>query len=191
MNNKINERNNNKKTLFYYKNIYIHLLKLILIIFIIRSIIFITKLINNIKNNEQNNYIVKNNIIKNNLYNISKFQQISIIIKYDKYLFNKKHLLNLINNLKNQTLVDLRIIFCISKYIKEDDINLIKNVVLFDKRIEIYFFKDKNIFNNICDLFNKINRKFIMILDEYILFENEELEKFYDYTRGRINKRYL
>ena len=174
------------KALLYNKKIYINIFKFILIIFII-IIIYIIKIENNLNNDEQNNYIIKNNMIKKNLYHINTFPLISILLNCDKYLFNKNNLLNLINNLKDQTLINLRIIFLVSKFIKEDDINLIKNIVSFDKRIEIFFYKDKYIFDNICNLFNQINGKFIMLLEEYISFEKEELEEFYESTKGRIN----
>ena len=140
-----------------------------------------------------NNTNIRNKNIQNkmgnyNLYNLSKYPQLSIIIlNIEKFIFNEKSLLNLIDNIRNQTLKDIQIIFYISKLSKVEYINIIKNIASIDKRIEIYFHKNINIFSNICDIFNKITGKYTILLKEYIYLENEELKKYYFSTNGKIN----
>ena len=149
-----NEKNENVIFL-YNKIININIFKSILILFIIICILVFSYEYNNIINNNKNKY---NNSKMGNykLYDISKFTQISILIlNIEKFIFNDKTLLSLIKNIKNQTLKDLQIIFCMSKDTKLDYINLIKNYSKNDKRIEIYHLKNNNIFNNICDLLIK------------------------------------
>ena len=137
------------------------------------------------KSNERENY--KNEI--DNYY--SEFPQISIILfNLEKFIFNNNDLLNIIQNLRNQTLLDLQIIFCISSLTKMKISNIIQNYASIDKRIETYYSSNINIFNNNYDLFNQINGKYTMILEEYILFENEELNYFNNFTKGKINNIY-
>ena len=181
-----NEKNENVIFL-YNKIININIFKSILILFIIICILVFSYEYNNIINNNKNKY---NNSKMGNykLYDISKFTQISILLlNIEKFIFNDKTLLSLIKNIKNQTLKDLQIIFCMSKDTKLDYINLIKNYSKNDKRIEIYHLKNNNIFNNICDLFYKIIGRYTIIIKEYILFDNDELNKFILFTRGKIN----
>ena len=185
------EENNEKSENFiilYNKIIYINIFKSILILFIIIYFIIFSYEYK-YKNNDNNKYIDNNKMGNYNLYNLSKFPQISIIIlNIEKFIFNDKTLLNIIKNMRNQNLKDLQIIFCISNTTKIDYIKLIKNYSRIDKRIEIYFSKNNNIFNNACDLFNKIKGKYIIIIKEYILFKKDELKNFYSYTKGKINK---
>ena len=66
-------------------------------------------------------------------------------------------------------------------------INIIKNYTLIDKRIELYFFEKKFNFKNINKIFNKINGRYTMLINEYILFDKEDLKNFYNVTNGKIS----
>ena len=119
------------------------------------------------------------------LYN--KFPQITIIINnIEKFTFNEKALKNFLENLRKQTLIDLQIIFLLSRNMKNEYINIIKNSSR-DEKFVLYFIKDKIKFNGIYNCFNEIKGKFTIILEEYILFDKNELRRFYDFTNGKIN----
>ena len=115
-------RNNYSKILIkeYNENNYnnielynINIFKLILIIFFINYILIVSYY--NIK---KTNYI-KSKMGNYSLYNT--FPQITIIIyNTEKFPFNEKALLNFLNNLRKQTLIDLQIIFLLSRYMKNE-----------------------------------------------------------------------
>ena len=177
-----NEKND-KITKIYDNIIYIYILKSIIILFIINYIIILSY-----KNNNFRNKNAQNKMGEYNLYKLSTFPQLSILIlNIEKFIFNENTLINLIENIRNQTLKDIQIIFYISQQSNIEYINIIKNFVSIDNRIEIYLYKNINIFNNICDSFNKITGKYTNIIKEYISFENEALKNFYSSTYGKIN----
>ncbi len=122
------------------------------------------------------------------LYNTTNFPQITIIIyNIEKFIFNENDLINLINNFRNQSLIDLQIIFLLSKNTKNEYINIINNYTSIDKNFVLSFCKDKVGFNDIYNSFNKIKGKYTIILEEYCLFDQEELNRFYSITYGKIN----
>ena len=180
-------KKNDKMSKIYNKIIYINILKSIIILFIINYIIILSY-----KNNNFRNKNAENKMGEYNLYKLSSFPQISILIlNIEKFIFNENTLINLIENIRNQTLKDIQIIFYISEQSKIEYINIIKNYVSIDNRIQLYFYKNKNIFNNICDLFNKITGIYTIIIKEYISFENEALKNFYSSTNGKINNIFI
>ena len=61
-----------------------------------------------------------------NLYKLSTFPQLSILIlNIEKFIFNENTLINLIENIRNQTLKDIQIIFYISQQSNIEYINIL------------------------------------------------------------------
>ena len=122
-----------------------------------------------------------------NLYNLTSLPLISILINIEEFIFNEKNLINLIMNLRNQTIKNIQIIFYISKFTNTKLINIIKNIILKDERIEIYYSENINKFKNIYDLFNQINGMYTIIIKEYITLKKDDLNNYYNFTKGKIN----
>ena len=173
----IKEYNENNYNIIELYNI--NIFKLILIIFLINHIFMLSYY-----NTKRTNYI-KSKMGNYRLYN--KFPQITIIINnIEKFTFNEKALKNFLDNLRKQTIIDLQIIFLLSRNMKNEYINIIKNNNK-DEKFVLYFIKDKIKFNDIYNCFNEIKGKFTILLEEYILFDKNELRRFYDFTNGKIN----
>ena len=117
------------------------------------------------------------------LYNLYKYNQISILITLvNERKIDDISLLNFIDNLKNQTLKEIQIIFILSKTEK----NLKETEIKKDKRVK-FFFSTNNIEFDIIYLLNLINGKYIFLLDKLILFEKDDLEKIIFKTNGKID----
>ena len=154
---------------------YISLILLIISFFSYKS----NKLYLNTNDQNEFNYTMKNN----SLYSLSKYPQISILIYNIEY---ETKLLNLINNLMNQSLKDIQILFLWKNKTNLQDYNKIKNISLIDKRISIFDYYtslEESIFN----LMNKIKGKFTLLVNKIINFGENKLEKFYNETKGKIN----
>ena len=128
-----------------------------------------------LKTDEKNeyNYTMKNH----SLYNQIKYPQISILIfNADK----KDQLLNFAKQLLDQTLKDIQIFICFKKENKKRNNNFIQKFPLNDNRIHIFEFStlEENIFQII---------KFTLIIDKIINFGQQQLEDFYNFTKGKIN----
>ena len=154
---------------------YISLILLIISFFSYKS----NKLYLNTNDQNEFNYTMKNN----SLYSLSKYPQISILLYNIEY---ETKLLNLINNLMNQSLKDIQILFLWKNKTNLQDYNKIKNISLIDKRISIFDYYtslEESIFN----LMNKIKGKFTLLVNKIINFDENKLEKFYNETKGKIN----
>ena len=140
---------------------YISLILLIISFFSYKS----NKLYLNTNDQNEFNYTMKNN----SLYSLSKYPQISILLYNIEY---ETKLLNLINNLMNQSLKDIQILFLWKNKTNLQDYNKIKNISLIDKRISIfdhYTSLEESIFN----LMNKIKGKFTLLVNKIFEFQSE------------------
>ena len=142
--------------------------------------------------NDKNKNINKNNIyfsgLKGNysLYDYFKYPQISIIIpNIDKWSLNSNDTLNLIMNLKEQTLNNIEIIVTSSKN-KIHEYKNLKNLSLSDKRIKIEISKTKDSTNSLFSLMKLIKGKFVLIINNYSNFKRNDFENFYNFTKGKI-----
>ena len=86
----------------------------------------------------------------------------------------------------NQTLNEIQIFFIFSEKGNEY-YNITKNFSKFDKRIKIFIRNEKTFMNNIFFLLEKTNGKFIYLINNFELLYYNELEMFYNYTRGKSN----
>jgi len=94
--------------------------------------------------------------------------------------------MNLIASLRNQTLNNIEIILTLSK--KDfKDYKIFKNLCISDKRINIQKIEEKHIIKNIFSLMNNLKGKFVLIMNEYVILENDSLENLYNFTKGKIN----
>ena len=102
------------------------------------------------------------------LYNYFKYPQFSIIIpNIDKLALDKNRILEMILNLRNQTLNNIEIILTLSK-----------------SNFKEY---KKNSISNLFYLLKSLKGKFLLIIDKYFNFKNNDFEKFYNFTKGKIN----
>ena len=125
------------------------------------------------------------NIMKNySLYPLYKYDQITLLINgIMNWNINEESLLNFINNLNQQTLEDLQIIFIIPKDKKYD---FIKKKIIKNKKMKIFSPKN-NLESDTFYLINMIKGKFIMILEKLVMFAKDELENFFSLTKGKID----
>lgn len=133
-----------------------------------------------LKTDEKNeyNYTMKNH----SLYNLIKYPQISILIFYtDK----TDKLLNFAKQLLDQTLKDIQILIFFKNDNKKRNNNFIRKFPLNDNRINIMEFKTLE--ENIFQIIDKIKGKFTLIIDKIINFGQQQLENFYNFTKGKIN----
>ena len=133
-----------------------------------------------LKTDEKNeyNYTMKNH----SLYNQIKYPQISILIfNADK----KDQLLNFSKQLLDQTLKDIQILILFKHDNKKRNNDFVQKFQLNDNRINILEFTtlEKNIFQ----IMEKIKGKFTLIIDKIINFGQQQLENFYNFTKGKIN----
>ena len=161
------------KTTFIIK--YILLMLLIISFFSYKPI---TLYLNTYEQNELN-YTMKNH----SLYYLSRYPQISLL------LFNIEEdvqLLNSTNNFMNQSLNDIQILFLWKNKTNLQNYNSIKKISLSDKRISIteYF---TTIEENIFSLMNKIKGKFTLFINKLFDFDEFQLERFYNETKGKVN----
>ena len=124
-------------------------------------------------------------IMKNySLYTLYKYDQITLLINgIINWNINEESLLNFINNLNQQTLEDLQIIFIIPKDKKYD---FIEKKIKKNKKMQI-FSQTNNYESDTFYLMNMIKGKFIMILEKFVLFAEDEFENFFSLTKGKID----
>ena len=178
---------NNDKYLSKKNNKYFRIYLILFFVFINILVLY------ELKKRKYNQNIYKNEYreeMANNysLYNLIKYPQISLlIINIDKWDINDKELLYLINNLRNQSLLDIEIIFCLSESIDKNQIEILNNFKKIEKRIQIIELNNNNIIHIFNKLMNKLKGKFILVIDKLLNFEQDELEKYYNLTKGKIN----
>ena len=141
------------------------------------------------KNENDIKDIFNNNFGNYSLYNLFKYPQISILIPYIENInsLNKNiSIFSFINNLRNQSLKDIEIFFLLSR---KDLINsnIIKNYTKIDKRIKCSFRNNGTLLNDIYYLIEKSKGKYIFIMNNMELLDFNEIEKFYNFTKGEIN----
>jgi lipopolysaccharide biosynthesis glycosyltransferase len=169
------------------KKLNLYVLEMIILIIMIFIILLYFHKIKTIKNNEneKKNYI-SDAIGNYGLYNYFKYPQISLLINNcDKWKINYNQILNFIINLKYKSLNDIEILLFLSK----NSFNIIKNnnFSLIEKAIKIKVIENRNLLDNIFYSMNLIKGKFIIVLNNYIEFDKNELEKFYNLTKGKID----
>ena len=121
------------------------------------------------------------------LYNWTYYPQISFLIyNIENWKLNTEQLLNFIDNLKNQKLKDIQIIFLFNNQTENKNSKEIKKQSLIDNRISFYEY-EKLVEDNIFEIMNKIKGKFTLIIDKLISFGEDLFEKYYNLTRGKIN----
>lgn len=120
------------------------------------------------------------------LYNLTYYPQISLIIyNFENWGLNDEQQSNFINNLKNQKLKDIQIIFLLNNKSEHESTNLIRKQSLIDNRISFYEY-EKFVKNNVFELMNKITGKFTMVIDKLISFGENLLEHYFNSTKGKI-----
>ena len=83
-----------------------------------------------------------------NLYNLYKYEQITILIsKINNWIINDTSILNFINNLQQQTLKDIQIIFILSNDSDNERVNLINENIEKNDNMQIFNFSEKEEFN--------------------------------------------
>ena len=154
-----------------------------ILLFLLITILFFNLQYLKYTNNNDNNYIMGSY----SLYNWSYYPEISLLI-YDIENWNLDNIqsLNLIDNLKNQKLKDIQIIFLLKNETDNENIKLIKMQSLNDNRISFYEYENLLI-NNIFELMNIIKGKFTLIIDKLINFSENLLEQYYISTKGKID----
>lgn len=181
--------NLNKNSFKYLFKINAIFLKIIFLIFFVIIILFsfLYNLLYQLKEkkNEENNntsYIIGNN----SLYDYFKYPQISVLLfNLNEIKVNK--IMDCIENLKKQTLKDIQIIILIQKNINLNDYKILKNISIIDNRIDVISSKNRDLIYNIFHSMDILKGKFTIIMNETIKLEIEELQKFYNVTKGRIN----
>ena len=155
-----------------------------ILLFLLIIILFLN--LNNLKvptNVNESNYIMGGY----SLYNWTYYPQISLLI-YDieKWNLNNEQLLNFIDNLKNQKLKDIQIIFLLNNQTENKNLKVIKQQSLIDNRISFYEY-GKLEEDNIFEIMNKIKGKFTLMIDKLITFGKDLLQNYYNLTKGKIN----
>ena len=176
---------NYKDNLKYQNNLYIS--KIFLLIFFF--LLYIIKLNYFYKRNQNKNVEENSSSINGNfsLYNYFKYPQISIIItNIDKWALDKNGILNLILNLRNQTLNNIEIILTLSRS-NFKEYKTLNDLCSLDKRIKIKITDKKDSISNLFYLLKSLKGKFVLIIDKYFNFKNNDFEKFYNFTKGKIN----
>ena len=155
-----------------------------ILLFLLIIILFLNS--NNLKastNVNESNYIMGGY----SLYNWTYYPQISLLIyNIENWNLNNEQLLNFIDNLKNQKLKDIQVIFLLNNQTESKNLKVIKQQSLIDNRISFYKY-GKLVEDNIFEIMNKIKGKFTLMIDKLITFGEDFLEKYYNLTKGKIN----
>lgn len=127
-------------------------------------------------------------IMKNySLYPLYKFDKITLVINgIINWKIKESSLLNFIDNLNKQTLEELQIIFFIPKDNKYD---FIKKMITKNKKMKI-FSPSQNIESDTFHLMNMIKGKFVMYIEKLVMLDNDELEKIFLLTNGKIDNNF-
>lgn len=165
-------------------NKYVCILNVTLLII---NIILIINLFNKYKDYSLGNNKFISEIGNNSLYYLFKYPQISIIISVSEIinLYKNNSLTDCIIMLRNQKLKDIEFLF----FLHNDVFNyykLIKNYSKFDSRIKIISQKSNNN-DNPLHLITQAKGKFILIMNKFEIFDCDEIEKYYNLTKGNIN----
>ena len=121
------------------------------------------------------------------LYDYFKYPQISIVIyNIEKWALSDENILKFMLNLRNQTLNNIEIILTTTKaeFMENKEF---KNLYLSDKRIKLNKIKSIDSVNFIFPLMKLLKGKFVLIINKYFCIENNDFEKFNNFTKGKIN----
>ena len=164
-------------------------IKLVLILLLIINIYLWNNFgifLSNYKENEIDNNINLTDYgsIMGNYTLCSLYVQMTILVDdIINWKIDNKSLLNFLDNMKEQTLEDVQIIFILpndSKY------NHIRSSIKKQKMFKI-FSPTSNLELDTFNLMNLIRGKFILILEKFIIFEKNEFEKLISLTNGKID----
>ena len=155
---------------------------LILIFFLLIDKISIIKLFKINKNNKSYLSNINGNY---SLYDSFKYPQISIIIPDIDIWVLKNNIIQLIMNLKSQTLNNIEVILT-STNTQFKEYKELENLCQIDKRIKLKKIKRKEQINNLFSLMQLLKGKFVLILNKYFDFKRNDFEKFYKFTIGKI-----
>ena len=129
----------------------------------------------------------KNIMGNHSLYKLYEYDQISLLIYgIDNWKNNNTTLLKFFDYLKRQTLREIQIILVLPKELNFSMHHLINSAIKKNEKIGI-FTQSENQELNTNYLINLIKGKFTIILDELVIFPDDEFEKLYMMTHGKIN----
>ena len=152
---------------------------IILILFLLSNTI-------SIKRNKKKEIYIPNINSNYSLYDYFKYPQISIIIpNIDNLLLDSNNILKLLVNLRNQTLKNIEIILT-STNTKFKEYKKFENLCLSDKRIILKKIKKRSPIKNVFSIMNLLTGKFVLIIYKYFNFKYNDLENFYNFTKGKI-----
>lgn len=140
---------------------------------------------NDIRNNiNLNDY---GSIMSNHsLYNMYKYDQISLLISgINNWQINDKLILKFIDIIEEQTLKEIQTIIILPNNLKNSIVNLIKIYIHQKKKMQI-FTQTKNEELDNYYLMNLIKGKFLLIVDKFIEFDKNDLERLFHFTEGKI-----
>ena len=161
-----NYNHNKNKTENYLKNHYIFQLFILLLLIINIFYSYQIKLLKN-ELNKEHHYI---NHKDYNLYESYKYPQISLLItSIERWQINDNQIFNLINNLINQTIKDIEILFFLSNS-SSNKSNIFNKYSILDNRIKIHYLKNKKILKDNLGLINNIKGKYSIIMKKFIKF---------------------
>lgn len=91
----------------------------------------------------------------------------------------------MILNLRNQTLKNIEIILTFTKT-EFKEYKRLQSLCLSDKRIKLKKTKRKDSISILFSLMNLLKGKFVLIINKYFNFKNNDLKEFYNFTKGKI-----
>ena len=162
---------------------YIFIKYFLIIIIIIIVIILYFHLLNSSKYflNSQKLIIFTGNY---SLYKKFQSPQVTIILPHIEQLReNNDSIINFIDNLRNQSLKNLQILISFST---NEFYNIIEKFSYLDNRIKIFSSINDNHLYDLYDLNKKIKGLFVIIINKIIFLEQNEIEDFFNFTKGKI-----
>ena len=177
-----------KKYLFFDKLNNLVLYILIIILLIINSILIYLLFSKNNKCIYEMHFNVTNNTGNYSLYYLFKYPQISILLPNIENMNISSNLLdNFIINLMNKTLKDIQIFLSFSTIKRYTYYKSINNYSTLENKLKMYFIEEKGFLSHLYYLIEKSKGKFIFIIDKIENLEYNEIEKFYNITKGKVN----
>ena len=178
----------NKKNLFFDK-LKNHFLYILIITLLIMNSVLIYFLFS--KNNKyiyDMQFNVFNNTGNYSLYYLFKYPQISILLPNLENINISSNLLDgFIINLMNQTLKDIQIILSFSTIKWFAYYNSINNYSVLENKLKMYYIEQQSFLSHLYYLIENSKGKFIFIIDKIENLEYNEIEKFYNMTKGKVN----
>ena len=172
---------------FIYKfNNFIY--KLLILLLIINIILIFLLTIKNTQYIDDIKYNITNNTGNYSLYDIFKYPQITFLIPNIEDLKVSNNLFkDFIDNLMNQKLKDIQILLSFSTIESFDYYNSLNNYTKLDKKLKLYYIKKPSFLYHLYYLIEKSKGKFDIIIDKIENFDYNEIEGFYNMTKGKVN----